>query len=431
MTARIRRISALGPIAIGFGLALLCAQAAAASSVSPLPRSDYTVRAACAAPAPNRAACLALQLVPRTAEARAHTHPLGITRAAAAPSAAPSPAAGDFGLRPQDLHSAYQLPTTTSSAQTIALVDAYNDLSAEEDLAGYAKEFGLPECTEANGCFKKVNQNGEAANLPFPQSQASLTKEETLCEEGEGRKSPTTEEEEACYLVYEAQGWGRGDLARHRDRPRDLPELPHRTRRGRLAVLRRSRNRRGSGRADRRQRDLQLLGRPGMQRDLCIEDSPAFNHPGIVITAAAGDDGYLNWLEEPTIALRRLPRLLATCGRSRRDPPEDLGPEGEWTGETVWNDGGEREGVKEGYGAGGEDAARSSPPSPGSRASRTGPRSAAATNARSSMSPADADPYTGVAVHDTSPECEYRYEEAERYTCSTGARTAARASPLR
>ena len=37
---------------------------------------------------------------------------------------------------------------------------------------------------------------------------------------------------------------------------------------------------------------------------------------------------------------------------------------------------------------------------------------------------ADADPYTGVAVHDTSPECEYRYEEAKvkhvLYWCTIG-----------
>jgi len=44
---------------------------------------------------------------------------------------------------------------------------------------------------------------------------------------------------------------------------------------------------------------------------------------------------------------------------------------------------------------------------------------------------ADADPYTGLAVHDTSPECEYSYEEAKVKHVSTGARSAVRASPLR
>ena len=45
---------------------------------------------------------------------------------------------------------------------------------------------------------------------------------------------------------------------------------------------------------------------------------------------------------------------------------------------------------------------------------------------------ADADPYTGLAVHDTSPECEYQYEEAKvkhvLYWCTIGGTSVA--SPL-
>ena len=45
---------------------------------------------------------------------------------------------------------------------------------------------------------------------------------------------------------------------------------------------------------------------------------------------------------------------------------------------------------------------------------------------------ADTDPYTGVAVHDTSPECEYSYEEAKvkhvLYWCTIGGTSVA--SPL-
>ena len=53
----------------------------------------------------------------------------------------PSPGAGAFGLRPQDLHAAYGLPASASSAQTVALVDAYNDPTAEADLKAYDEEF--------------------------------------------------------------------------------------------------------------------------------------------------------------------------------------------------------------------------------------------------------------------------------------------------
>ncbi len=191
---------ALAPIALALGLALLWAQAASARTVYRLPRSDYTVRAACAAPTIDRAECQALQLVPQTAEARAHTHPIGVASAPlATPATPPSPAASAFGVTPADLHTAYQLPTSASSTQTIALVDAYNDPSAEADLATYSKEFGIPECTAVSGCFKQVNEDGEAGNLPFPQTRAILTKAERQCFE--------EEDEQACYETVEAEGW--------------------------------------------------------------------------------------------------------------------------------------------------------------------------------------------------------------------------------
>ena len=74
-----------------------------------------------------------MRVVPVTAAARAQTHPMGLTKrdTRSAPS---SPAEGAFGLRPQDLHAGYALPTRASSTQTIALVDAYDDPTAESDL---------------------------------------------------------------------------------------------------------------------------------------------------------------------------------------------------------------------------------------------------------------------------------------------------------
>ena len=63
------------------------------------------------------------------------------------------------GYGPADIRSAYNL-TTQSGAKTVAIVDAYNDSSAESDLATYRSQFGLTACTTANGCFRKVNQTG-------------------------------------------------------------------------------------------------------------------------------------------------------------------------------------------------------------------------------------------------------------------------------
>ena len=182
---------------------LLVPTIAAASAVSPLPESDYTVRHVCAAPAPGYAGCLALELVPKTAAARAHTHPLGITRSAPteAGKAAeicedPTPGEGCFGLRPQDLHSIYGLPTSATSAQTIALVDAYNDLTAEADLNLYSKEFALSElaaCTakETSDCFEKVNQNwGNRAPALSREHRSKESRRSGLQKQSSDQKSP-------------------------------------------------------------------------------------------------------------------------------------------------------------------------------------------------------------------------------------------------
>jgi len=82
-----------------------------------------------------------------------------------------NPAVTPSGYGPTDLQSAYSLPSATAGAgQTVAIVDAFDDPTAESDLAAYRSQFGLPECTTANGCFAKVNQNGQPAPLPAPDS---------------------------------------------------------------------------------------------------------------------------------------------------------------------------------------------------------------------------------------------------------------------
>jgi subtilase family serine protease len=97
---------------------------------------------ACAAPGPGEASCHAW------------------VRTDIAPNAStPS------GYFPADLRSAYNLTSSGSSSQTIAIVDAYDDPTAEADLAVYRSQFGLTACTTANGCFRKVDQNG-GTNYP-------------------------------------------------------------------------------------------------------------------------------------------------------------------------------------------------------------------------------------------------------------------------
>jgi hypothetical protein len=392
-------VAALRWVAISVGLALCCAQSAAARTVLPLPRSDYTVHSVCGAPALGRAGCLALQLVPQTTEARAHTHPLGIVRGA--PVAARSPAAGDFGLRPQDLHSAYDLPDS-AGAQTVALVDAYNDPTAEADLKAYDEEFGLPECTSGDGCFKQVNQAGEAGDPPFPKTTKEL---ETA------RKGTRAKREEA----EEATGWGL-------EISLDI-EVAHATCQS-CGILLVESNAPSYEDLETAERSAAALGAGEISNSWAgseegetsaLESAGPFNHPGIVITAATGDDGYLNWDSENSAERgyanfpASSPHVVAVGGTRL-----SLGTGSAWAGETVWNG-------DHATGGGCSVVFTAQPWQQNvpdwSTVGCAGKRAIADVAA-------DADPYTGLAVHDTSPECEYRYEEAGvkhvAYWCTIG-----------
>src|ERR1700760_4188551 len=73
---------------------------------------------------------------------------------------------GPSGYAPADLRSAYSITGNGQLSTIIAIVDADGYPTAESDLATYRAQFGLPACTTANGCFKKVNQNGVQGNYP-------------------------------------------------------------------------------------------------------------------------------------------------------------------------------------------------------------------------------------------------------------------------
>ncbi|MBV9821741.1 MAG: hypothetical protein JO144_05805, partial [Actinobacteria bacterium] len=109
----------------------------------------------CGAAAPGQMRCLGVRRTDITQPAALAGQP-----DVASPSATP------VGYGPADLVSAYALDTSLGSGQTVAVVDAYDDPTAEADLAVYRAQYGLPACTTANGCFRKVNQSGVASPLP-------------------------------------------------------------------------------------------------------------------------------------------------------------------------------------------------------------------------------------------------------------------------
>jgi subtilase family serine protease len=104
-------------------------------------------------------------------DARCHAHVS--TDEHGNPHATTSPS----GYRPVQFRTAYGLTATGSSSTTIAIVDAYDDPNIEADLAVYSSQFGLPACTRANGCFRKVNQNG---GTTYPRKDAGWALEIAL-----------------------------------------------------------------------------------------------------------------------------------------------------------------------------------------------------------------------------------------------------------
>ncbi len=364
------------------------AGAAAGSSrttVSPLPASDYSVRPVCPARERAGARCTALELVPEAAAARARAAPLGLSltvaRAASEVCTPPTAAEGCYGLRPQDLHAAYALPNASVSAstQTVALVDAFNDLSAERDLRNYDEVFGLPRCTTANGCFREINQRGAASSPPFPR---------TLKELREARKGSPAKREEA----EEASGWAL-EISLDLQLTRAICESCD------ILLVEAD----SSENADMEQAEdtAALEGANEISNSWWFEaepdsDSAAFDHPGTVITAAAGDGGYRNW-DAPEAGERghvdypaSSPHVVAVGGTRLRLNSNG----GTYESEVAWDGDGA---------SGGGCSERFAAPPWQQEVPDWGSVGCGSARAVADVS-ADADPYSGVAVYDSSPD---------------------------
>ena len=160
------------------------------------------------------------------------------------------------GYGPADLQSAYALPSTTAgSGQTVAIVDAFDDPTAESDLGQYRSNYGLPPCTTANGCFKKVGQTGSTLLLPPPNPDWGL--EISLDLDMVSAVCPN------CHiLLVEANTNLNTDLYASEDTAASL---------GANAIS----NSYG-----------------GDESSTETTDDVHFTHPGIAITASTGDNGY-------------------------------------------------------------------------------------------------------------------------------------------
>ena len=84
------------------------------------------------------------------------------------------------GYSPEDLRKAYNLTKASAAngtGQTVAIVDAHDDPNAEEDMNVYRSHYGIPPCTSASGCFRKINQSG--GSVP-PSKNAEWSEEISL-----------------------------------------------------------------------------------------------------------------------------------------------------------------------------------------------------------------------------------------------------------
>ena len=155
-----------------------------ATGLSP---AQVTTRDVCPAARPGQATCAAQAIVLRSngALVRPLVHrgaTLGRVRhARSSAGAAPAngtpvngtPAVAPASGTPAYLEEAYDLSylsQTQGTNDTVGIVDAYDDPTAQADLTTYRSNYGLPACTGTNGCFTKVNEHGGTSPLPAASS---------------------------------------------------------------------------------------------------------------------------------------------------------------------------------------------------------------------------------------------------------------------
>jgi subtilase family serine protease len=257
----------------------------------------------------------------------------------------PAPAASSpSGYNPADLQKAYALPSATAGGgQTVAIVDAYDDPKAEADLNVYRAQFGIPACTTANGCFRKVNQSG---GTHYPRANGGWAQEISLDLDMVSAACPN------CHiLLVEASSTSLTDLGTAVNEAVKL---------GATEIT----NSYGGGESS---------------ADSSY-DSTYYNHPGIAITASSGDSGY--GVEYPAASQY----VTAVGGTKLAKDGSNRG----WT-ESAWSTS-----TTEGAGSG----CSAYDPQPTWQTNVANVTSACSKRAVADVS-AVADPATGVAVYDS------------------------------
>lgn len=202
----------------------------------------------------------------------------------------PSATAAPSGYGPADLRGAYNI-TSSGTTTTVAIVDAYGYTNAEADLGTYRSKFGIPACTTANGCFKKVDQNGGTA---YPRTNTGWDQEQALDLDMVSAMCPN------CHiLLVEASTSSLANLGTAVNTAANTAGV---------TVIS---NSYGGGESG------------------TTSFAGAYNHPGIAITVSTGDSGY--GVQFPASA----PTVIAVGGTHLVKSATTRG----WT-ETAWSGGG-------------------------------------------------------------------------------------------
>jgi hypothetical protein len=192
------------------------------------------------------------------------TGPLDMSCMSVLPARKPGPAGMDVsgptssGYGPADLQSAYDLTAASldkGKGETVAIVDAYDDPTAAADLAVYRTQWGLPPC--AAGCLTILNQDGQTSPLPGADPTGGWELEESTDLDMVSAICPD------CHIeLVEANSTGISDLGTAED----------------------------AAAASGAKFISDSWGGPDAYSS--SQDDQYFNHPGVVITVAAGDDGF-------------------------------------------------------------------------------------------------------------------------------------------
>jgi subtilase family serine protease len=246
-------------------------------------------------------------------------------------------------LSPGQLRSAYGLnqAAQASNKGTVAIVDAYNDSHATGDLAKYRGYYGLPACKESTKCLRVVNQKGTTAW--YPKGNSGWAEEESLDLDMVSAICPKCK-----IILVESNSTAPGSLSAAEDTAVRL---------GAKFVS-------------------NSWGGPEFSTETSYDSH--FEHRGVAITVASGDDGYgVQWPASSPDVTAVGGTTLWMKGKTR-------------TQEKVWN-----LGASDGTGSGcsGVESQQTWQAADNSGCAKRIDNDVAA----------DADPRTGPAVYDSSP----------------------------